>query len=75
VDWIGLARDRGTWRALNFQVSLENYRAASKLVTSRVELRSIDLITESPMVVSKLLYNPNIGYKLSFDSRNVVKSM
>jgi hypothetical protein len=49
VDWIGLAQDRGRWRALvnavMNQKMLENYRITSQLVASRIGLSSIELVS------------------------------
>jgi hypothetical protein len=52
VVWIGLAQDRGKWRALvnvdlNFLVfkMLGNYRVVKQIVASPVVLSSIDLVS------------------------------
>jgi hypothetical protein len=51
VDWIGLAQDRYSWRALvnsvmnlGFHKMLGNYRMAAQLVASRVVLSSTESI-------------------------------
>jgi hypothetical protein len=50
VDWIGLAQDRDKWRALvngtfGFRKMLGNYQVATQLMTSRVVLSSIELVS------------------------------
>jgi hypothetical protein len=60
VDWIGLAKDRNRWRALvnsvlNLPVHemLGNYRVASRVVLSSIELVSQQTSKENPSSCNK----------------------
>jgi hypothetical protein len=68
VDWIGLAQERGKWKAVvnlvltfRFHKMLGNYRVVSQLVASRVVLSSIELVSyivlESIMTVKNGFQN------------------
>jgi hypothetical protein len=52
VEWIGLAQDRSRWRALVnlvFHEMLRNYRVASRVVLSSIELVNIISIAQQTL--------------------------
>jgi hypothetical protein len=55
VDWIGLAQDRYSWRAL-VNAEMKFYRVAAQLVASRVVLSSTELVSSFTLIIVNRKY-------------------